>query len=155
LTFAITIKDSVFITYDWAAASDRSSGINVANGEWRHVCVAIKSGVTNGSLFFVDGVQVGSAFTYSNQSGNTNANCVHSFMTGLNNVGVAQNEYVNGQMDDARAYARCCSSQEIRLIASEPGIGLKPERTSVFFGAQLFNAAWAKNSNQLISAGVI
>jgi hypothetical protein len=47
------------------------------------------------------------------------------------------------------------SAEEIRLLNAEPGIGLKPERTSVFFGAQLFNAAWAKNSNQLISAGVI
>jgi hypothetical protein len=59
------------------------------------------------------------------------------------------------QVDDIRVYRRLLTLTEIRLLGTEPGIGLKPERTSVFFGAQLFNAAWAKNSNQLISAGVI
>jgi hypothetical protein len=63
--------------------------------------------------------------------------------------------FFSGQLEDIRVYSRGVTPQEIRLCASEPGIGLKPERTSVFFGARLFNAAWAKNSNQLISAGVI
>jgi hypothetical protein len=60
-----------------------------------------------------------------------------------------------GLADDLRVYRRAMSIPEIRLLATEPGVGLKPERASVFFGAQLFNAAWAKNSNQLISAGVL
>ncbi len=62
---------------------------------------------------------------------------------------------LNGVLDDCRVYLRALTPSELRLAATEPGIGLQPERTSVFFGAQLFNAAWAKNSNQLISAWVI
>jgi len=59
--------------------------------------------------------------------------------------------YFSGQLDDQRLYSRVLSPQEIRLLAQEPGIGLRPERTSVFFGAQLFNAAWARNSNVILS----
>ena len=60
-------------------------------------------------------------------------------------------EVFEGQLDDVRLYERPLSIGEIWLLANEPGIGLRPERTSVFFGAQLFNAAWARNSNLIIS----
>lgn len=63
----------------------------------------------------------------------------------------ASPENMLGQIDDVRIYNRLLTQQEIRLLASEPGIGLRPERTSVFFGAQLFNAAWARNSNMILS----
>lgn len=56
-----------------------------------------------------------------------------------------------GQLDDYRAYNRYLSEYEIRLLASEPGIGLRPERRPVFFGAELFNPSWARNSNVIIS----
>ncbi len=65
------------------------------------------------------------------------------------------NSFSNGQFSEFRVYNRALSPAEVRMLSLRPGIGLKPERTSVFFGAHLFNAAWAKNSNQLISAGVI
>ena len=42
-----------------------------------------------------------------------------------------------GFLDDVRIYNRELTSAEIRLLASEPGIGLKPERTSVYFGDSL------------------
>lgn len=58
---------------------------------------------------------------------------------------------LNGQIADHRVYSRILTEHEIRLLATEPGIGLRPERTSVFFGAQLFNAAWARNANVVIS----
>lgn len=69
----------------------------------------------------------------------------------LGNFGPSFARFFNGLLDDARSYQRALSSQEIQLLASEPGIGLRPERTSVFFGAQLFNAAWARNSNVILS----
>ena len=59
--------------------------------------------------------------------------------------------YLNGLWDDFRAYRRALTESEISLLGTEPGIGLRPERTCVFFGAQLFNAAWARNSNVILS----
>lgn len=60
-------------------------------------------------------------------------------------------QLLSGLVDDVRVYARALAEAEVQLLASESGLGLRPERTSVFFGAQLFNAAWARNSNVIIS----
>jgi hypothetical protein len=48
---------------------------------------------------------------------------------GLRNVDLGY----RGQIDDVRLYRRVLSPAEICLLASEPGIGLRPERTSVCF----------------------
>jgi hypothetical protein len=61
----------------------------------------------------------------------------------------------DGQLNDVRIYNRSLSIPEVRLLALEPGIGLKPEATSVFFGAELFSAAWLAKSSPIIGGGVI
>ncbi len=58
------------------------------------------------------------------------------------------------QFDDARVYERALSATEWSLLAAEPGIGLKPERTSVFFGADSFSAAWLARQSSIIGGGV-
>lgn len=62
--------------------------------------------------------------------------------------------YYAGQLDDQRLYSRVLTPHEIQLLASEPGIGLRPERTSVFFGAQLFQTAWLAQHRNIIGGGV-
>lgn len=69
----------------------------------------------------------------------------------LGDANIATDQITNADFDDTRVYSRALTQQELRLVASEPAVGLRPERTSVFFGAQLFNAAWARNSNVIIS----
>ena len=113
--------------------------------EWIHVC-GISS--TAGLSLYLNG-SLATSISSSPVKNSTHGSSLGGASTG---AGFAN---LNGQLDDVRCYVRVLTPQEIRLLATEPGIGLKPERTSVFFGAQLFNAAWAKNSNQLISAGVI
>lgn len=126
-TFAITIKDSVFITYDWAAASDRSSGVNVADGVWHHLSVNVKAGVTNGSTLFVDG-KAAATITYLTQVGNATNDV--SMMTGLDSTNNAAAEYPNGMIDDVRLYNRCLTDKETRLLAARRGIAyeLAPRR---------------------------
>ncbi len=41
----------------------------------------------------------------------------------------------DGRIDDCRLYSRVLSDAEIRLLANEPGIGLRNEDTTVFFGS--------------------
>lgn len=60
----------------------------------------------------------------------------------------------NGLIDDVRLYSRNVPPADIRLLATESGIGLKPERTSVFFGADLFSAAWLSRQSTIIGGGV-
>jgi hypothetical protein len=45
--------------------------------------------------------------------------------------------YFNGWINDVRIYNRALTPAEIRLLASEPGIGLRPERVSVYFAESL------------------
>ena len=40
---------------------------------------------------------------------------------------------ITGKIDDFRIYNRALTLAEISLLASEPGIGLRPERTSLYF----------------------
>lgn len=126
----------------YIAQSSTAATIN----KTEHIC-----GVRRGTQLeiWLNAVLVGTAAIPTTSMTNANLN----YKVGDTDFGTDQ--ITNFAFDDNRVYSRALMPQEIRLLATEPGIGLKPERTSVFFGAQLFNAAWAKNSNQLISAGVI
>lgn len=110
------------------------TGLN--DGAWRHAYIE--------SLGSTYSIWIDGRFRVS-KSMTTNATA------GTVVIGAAYGLPFLGQMNDIRAYSRTLAAQEIRLLASEPGLGIRPERASVFFGAQLFNAAWARNSNVIIS----
>lgn len=62
--------------------------------------------------------------------------------------------FYNGLADDLRIYSRQLTPNEIYLLASETAIGLKPERTSVFFGSDVFSAAWLSKQSSMIGGGI-
>jgi hypothetical protein len=118
----------------------------IGTGQWVHLAVtydggtvvAYRNGVSVGSsswgrgILLPQGVTVLGATFY-----------MGSFMS-----------YFSGSIADARLYSRPMTLPEIRLLGTEPGIGLKPERTSVFFGADLFSAAWLSKQSSLIGGGI-
>ena len=54
--FGLFVDGGNLITYDWTANAMRSTGFNVADGYWHHVCMSFQSGVANGTKIYVDGV---------------------------------------------------------------------------------------------------
>ena len=131
-TFALTVKDSILITYDWNAASDRSSGVNVATGNWTHVGWTIRAGVASGSTFYVNGHSV-ATFTYDTQTGSRAGTPWAATMgTGLGWITTPVAEYFNGSIDDLRLYNQVMSANQVRLLASRRGIAyeLAPRRRS-------------------------
>ena len=57
-----------------------------------------------------------------------------------------------GLFDSAMIHNRIMPESEIRLLASRRGIAYeRRKRRSVFFNAEFFNPAWARNSNVIIS----
>jgi len=132
--------------FHWASFSTGRSFGAIADNTIHHCVVSRLSTGTNDTRQYLDGRLIN---TYTDSSNYTNS---RSLTFGNDDVG---DKAFPGSLNDIRLYTRGITEQEVRLLAREPGIGLMPERTSVFFGAQLFQAAWAKNSNQLISAGVI
>lgn len=110
---------------------------------WYHVASRVDTATDQISIF-VNGIE---------EASTSFAGLLTKAGSGIN-IGtyrLADSRFMEGMLDDVRLYTRPLLSQEIQTLASEPGIGLKPERTSVFFGAQLFNAAWARNSNVILS----
>ena len=68
-------------------------------------------------------------------------------------LGGAEAGQMLGQLDDVRIYNRTLSPNEIRLLASERGIGLRPERTRRYVQGQTFTAARLRRQS-LIGSGV-
>ncbi len=67
--YGIFYFDSILITYDWGTGSPRSTGINIADGNWKNVVVTYQSGVTNGTIVYLNGSSVlTTTITVSNQA---------------------------------------------------------------------------------------
>lgn len=153
-TFTLTLQSSVFITYDWATASVKSSGVNVADGTWKHLVVRVRAGVTNGSQLYINGVTAGAAFTYSTQAGNVTNDI--SIMTGLSAANAVVAEYVNGQADDLAVWNRPLTDSEIQQIYQmrRGGWLQQPRRRTYGFVAAGFRAYWARRQGQIIGGGL-
>ena len=70
--YGLFYADSVLVTYDWTTGATRSTGLNIADGNWKNVVLTYQSGVTNGTKVYLNGVSVlTTTITVSNQaSGN-------------------------------------------------------------------------------------
>ena len=53
--WSLFANDNVLGSYDWGAVTFRSTGVNIADGNWHHCVLTYDSGVTNGSKIYVDG----------------------------------------------------------------------------------------------------
>jgi hypothetical protein len=57
--YSLFVHNGKLVSYDWGGATERDSGVFVADGAWHHVVLTFQSGVSNGSTFYVDGVARG------------------------------------------------------------------------------------------------
>ena len=60
--------DGVFTAYDWQAASPRSSGINIADGAWKHLVLTFSGGA--GTLYLNGASVLSAVYNISNNSYN-------------------------------------------------------------------------------------
>lgn len=126
-----------------------SSGANsfgaICDNTWHHIAIARASTSANATRLFLDG-RLLKTITDTRNYTNT-----RRLRLGNDDDG---NRPWPGLLDDARISNRQLTDYEIQTLAIEPGIGLRPERTSVFFGAQLFQPAWLAQSRNIIGGGV-
>ena len=67
--YALFYYDSVLITYNWSNGNPLSTGINIADGNWKNVVLTYQSGVTNGTIVYLNGSSVlTTTITVSNQA---------------------------------------------------------------------------------------
>ncbi len=61
-------NDSILVAYDWGSSSTRSTGVNIADGSWKNVVMTYQSGVSNGTIIYLNGASVlTTTITVSNQ----------------------------------------------------------------------------------------
>lgn len=56
--YGIFYNDSVLVAYDWGAGAIRSTGVNIADNNWKNVVMTFQSGITNGTRIYINGFSV-------------------------------------------------------------------------------------------------
>jgi hypothetical protein len=57
--YGLFYSDSVLVAYDWGAGGGtRSTGINIADGNWKNVVMTFQSAVSNGTKIYLNGSSV-------------------------------------------------------------------------------------------------
>jgi len=114
------------LIWHWSSGTTGRSFGAIADNTAHHCAVARSSTATNDTRQYLDGRLIN---TYTDS---TNYSNTRSLTFGNDDQG---NRSFPGSLNDIRLYLRAITEQENRLLASKPGIGIKPERTSVFFAS--------------------
>lgn len=94
LAYGLFLYNNEFEIYDWGTASRRGTGVNVADGNWHHLVATFESGVTNGTILYIDGVsRLTTTMTVSAQTQNL-----------LIGHGNDAGQYFSGLIDQAQIY---------------------------------------------------
>lgn len=127
------LYSNAIATYDNGAAAARISSKTVNDGKWHHVLMTFSSGVTNGTVLYVDGVAVMTT---------TITNTAHNGVS----IGVGQGgapQRFTGNIDDVRVYSRVLSSTDIALMyaagRSSLGVTARNALTSGLVGYWTFD----------------
>lgn len=100
--------------YDWTTSTTCTGTANIADGAWHHVVATLQSGVTNGSIIYVDGVQ--------------NKTCTWTPVSQTSAVALgstSSQQYFNGSLDQVKIFNRILSAQEISAEYTAQNAGVE------------------------------
>jgi hypothetical protein len=133
LAFGLLYYTNVLIIYDWFGAQQRSTGINCADGKCHAIALTFHSGVTNGTVIYLDGEPVlTTTFTVQNQT--------MPLMIGFGN---STAQYYFGLLEDARIYNRALTPGEVWAIYANPwDLRYVPEHRALPGAAAVTGGPW-------------
>ncbi len=105
-SYGVFYDGGVLVSYDWGANATRSTGINIADGNWKHIVYNWQSGITNGSTIYLNG-SLASTFTMSIAATSTDL-----YIGAEVNAG----QYANCSISNYALYNRNLTSKEINEI---------------------------------------
>jgi hypothetical protein len=71
LAYGLFYADNVLVAYDWGANTTRSTSINIADNTWKNVVMTYQSGVSSGTIIYLNGVSIlTTTITISDQTSN-------------------------------------------------------------------------------------
>ena len=107
--YGLFLQNGVLVTHDWGSGQTRSTGVNLADGQFHHVAITFQSGVAGGTVIYADGVPVlTTTMTVLNQ--------VQALVIGAGDPGTIQ--FFDGIIDEAKLYNRALSGGEIQATFS-------------------------------------
>ena len=117
--YCLFLYNNELIIYDWGAVVNRSTGITLNDNTWHHIAMSFKSGVSNGTLIYIDGVlKLTTTMTIKSQE--------HPFTIGSSVDPFVQ--FYSGSIDDVRVWNVIRTQTEIQnnmnteLLGSETGL---------------------------------
>jgi hypothetical protein len=107
--YGLFLQNGVLVTHDWGSGQTRSTGVNLADGQFHHVAITFQSGVAGGTVIYADGIPVlTTTMTVLNQ--------VQALVIGAGDPGSIQ--FFDGIIDEAKLYSRALSGGEIQATFS-------------------------------------
>jgi len=107
--YGLFLQNGVLVTHDWGSGQTRSTGVNLADGQFHHVAMTFQSGVNGGTIIYADGAPVlTTTMTVLNQ--------VQALVIGAGDPGTIQ--FFDGIIDEAKLYNRALSGGEIQASFS-------------------------------------
>lgn len=104
--YGLFLKDNVLMLYDWGASAERTTGMNLADGNWHYVTQVFQSGVASGTTVYVDGSLVlTTTMTVSSQG----------VQLGIGDS-VGSSQFFAGSIDEPRVYNRVLTASEIQSL---------------------------------------
>ena len=101
--YGLFYTDSVLVAYDWAAATPRSTGIDIADNTWKNVVLTYQSGVSNGTRIYINGVSVlTTTITIQSQVANL-----------FGGAEANANQFASCQISSFNMYSRVLTPQEV------------------------------------------
>ena len=140
-TFAyfLYLYNNELIVYDWGGGGgNRSTGITLNDGTWHHIAMSFNSGVTNGTLIYIDGVlKLTTTMTVYNQD--------QPFTIG--GAAASYGQFYTGSIDDVRVWNVIRTQTEIQTNMNTELIGTETGLKSYY----TFNQGIAAGNNTAIT----
>ena len=117
--YCLFLYDNTLSIYDWGGGVNRSTGITLNDNTWHHIAMSFNSGVTNGTLIYIDGVlKLTTTMTILNQG--------EPFIIGSSKDPFGQ--FYSGSIDDVRVWnvirtqTQILDNMNTELLGSEIGL---------------------------------
>jgi hypothetical protein len=105
--FWLGIASGKAAVYDWTSATTCSDTATIADGSWHHIAVTLNSGVSNGSILYVDGAPKKTCtWTPLSQTGYV---AIGAVQTGASTY----TEYFTGSIDHTKVFNRILTDDEL------------------------------------------
>jgi hypothetical protein len=103
LSYGLFYYNSVLVAYDWGSDQQRSTGINIADGNWKNVAMTFQSAINNGTIIYINGSPVlTTTISWVNNS--------YDLSVGAN---AGSLQFLNGNISQVSIYNRALTAQEI------------------------------------------